>query len=169
LSNEQALTQAQLKELLWYDPDTGVFRWRSSKRYGLIPPWSIAGTAHRDGYWHLRIGKRMYLAHRLAWLYMTGAFPARLIDHKNGCRADNAWVNLREADDCQNTWNAKVRADNLSGVKGVSYCRTNKVWVARCGIEGKTHRVGSFKTKQEAAASIQQFREQHHGEFACHQ
>jgi hypothetical protein len=163
---KEDLTQAQLKELLWYDPDTGVFRWRKERRGGAIAPWSVAGWMESHGYVRIKVAERSYYAHRLAWLYMTGEHPAHEVDHKNGQRNDNVWANLRQADTKQNRWNSAIRSDNTSGVKGVS-CR-GSVWTAECRVSGERHYIGCFKTKEEATAQVQKFREAHHGEFARH-
>ncbi len=82
------LTQAELKAVLHYDPETGIFT-----RYG----HNKCGSKTYQGYIGIGIKRKTYYAHRLAWLYMTGVWPSKEIDHKNRIRDDNRWVNLREA------------------------------------------------------------------------
>lgn len=88
------LTQTRLKELLFYNPETGNFTWlvRSADR---IKIGQTAGCLDKtNGYISIKVDKRRYTGHRLAYLYMTGEFPTE-IDHINRNRADNRWENLR--------------------------------------------------------------------------
>lgn len=88
------LTQERLKELLTYEPATGVFRWRERRGNqggGCVAPGDEAGSVYKNGYRMIGVGGRRYGAHRLAFLYMTGAFPPAEVDHINGVPADNRW------------------------------------------------------------------------------
>src|SRR5258707_7365907 len=89
------VTLARVRELLAYDPEAGTFTWkvRLSKNTHV---GDIAGCITSEGYGIIRINERGYLAHRLAWLITTGKWPPE-IDHKNGIKNDNRWMNLREA------------------------------------------------------------------------
>jgi hypothetical protein len=99
--------------------ETGVFRWRMAKKG--IYAGAIAGCySVGDGYRQIRINKHPYKEHRLAWLYMTDAWPKREIDHVNGGRIDNRFCNLREATPAENRRNSRNRINNTSGFKGVS-------------------------------------------------
>ena len=63
------ITQERLKQLLCYDPETGLFTWlQKSSLHSVKKPGDIAGCKHICGYWHIRIDNKLYLAHRLAWL-----------------------------------------------------------------------------------------------------
>lgn len=161
-----AIRQADLKQILWYDPETGLFRWRHERNNRKIKPWTVAGSPDNKGHIKIQIGKQMHRAHRLAWLYMTGEFPAQQIDHKNLVKSDNRWCNLREADAKQNQWNTTLRTDNKSGVKGVHFCKTWKRWVASVKVNGVRHHVGRFATVEEAAKAVIEFRKANHGEYA---
>lgn len=112
----QILTQKELKELLHYCPDTGIFTWLVAR--GRVSIGHIAGQL-MDGYTSIRIDRRMYRAHRLAWLYVTGNFPADQLDHINHVRDDNRFFNLREATDQVNGMNKSISSRNTSGVTGV--------------------------------------------------
>ena len=91
------LTQRQLREVMSYDPMTGVFTWTKGKRKG-----KIAGTPHdARGFAKVAIANERHLLHRLAWLWMTGAMPRWDVIHANGDRRDNGWANLREGDRMQ--------------------------------------------------------------------
>lgn len=158
------ITQAELKELMYYDPETGVFVWRVSKSKR-VKVGSVAGTLQNKGYIHIKINGRKYLAHRLAFLYMTGTFPEHQIDHQNGIRADNRWNNLREATNSDNQRNSGKQANNTSGYKGVAWNKQAGKWYAQCGVNGKDYHIGSFTTANEAHAAYCAFAAKYHGEF----
>src|SRR5262245_26632184 len=88
------ITAERLREVLSYDLETGWFRWRVSPKHSGIRIGRIAGQCD-CGYWRIEIDGKAYLAHRLAWLYVTGKFPDQQIDHVNGDGTYNAWCNLR--------------------------------------------------------------------------
>lgn len=106
------------------------------------------------------------MAHTLAWLYVTGEFVARGLDHKDTNRANNRWRNLRKADKSQNRMNSKVRSDCKCGVKGVRE-RPNGTFSPQITLPGqKTKCLGTFKTVDEAAAVYAAEARKHFGEFA---
>lgn len=141
------LTQATLRELLDYDPLTGIFKWRVSTPFRR--PDRIAGTRSTLGYVKITISDKRYSAHRLAFLWMVGAIPTNDVDHVNGIRDDNRWVNLRSATRSENLQNVAVRSDNQSGFVGVSI-RANGKWVAQIAIDRKKHHLGIFDTPDAA-------------------
>jgi hypothetical protein len=147
------LTQARLKELLHYDPETGLFTWRvtlgSRAKAG-----ALAGSFCCDTkYIKIRIKGMLYYAHRLAFIYMTGALPLDQIDHINAIRHDNRWSNIREATSAQNKQNRKIaRRDNKStGVLGVS--RNCKRFQAKIKTNGNVVCLGTFDTTEQASAA----------------
>lgn len=143
------ITQVELKNLLRYDPETGVFYHLTDRKRA--KKGSIAGTRHSQGYIQIRIGLgTAFLAHRLAWLYVYGHTPTE-IDHINRNKTDNRLVNLRSVTRDENLRNTKVRSDNASGVKGVYYGRAS--WYAQITVKGKAKHLGSFASKEEASAA----------------
>lgn len=142
------LTAEQLRQWLRYDLHTGLFTWlqMSGKRK---PAGSVAGGLDDDGYVVIRLDKTLYRAHRLAWLYVTGDWPALDIDHQNGVVSDNCWVNLRLATNSQNQANRHV-AIGRSGMKGVHWNEREGLWMAQIKINGKQHRLGYFSNPIEA-------------------
>src|SRR5882724_4870795 len=98
------ITQKRLKELLVYEPDTGLFRWRI--KHGKVHVGQIAGTKSPRGHITLHLDYKYYKAHRLAWLYMMGKFPKHQIDHKDCNPGNNIFINLREASNSQNHMNS---------------------------------------------------------------
>lgn len=157
------LTQARLKELLHYDPETGHFTWALRRRSCI--PGQRAGYTRHDGYVCIRIDGQLYLAHRLAWLWMTGGWPANDLDHINVNSNDNRWCNLREATRAQNLCNTRRRADNASGYKGVFWDNSRQRWVARIHVGGKPKHLGSFATAELAHAAYCEAAKAAYGEF----
>lgn len=158
------ISQKRLKELLSYSPETGVFSWRV-KRSNAAPPIGGAAGGLSNGYNRIEIDQKQYSAHRLVWLYVYGRWPAKQIDHINGIRNDNRMVNLREASKSQNTQNQKLRLDNKSGLKGVSF-HSNGAWTSRITFNGKRVNIGYFDTKEQAHEAYIAAAKKHFGEFA---
>jgi hypothetical protein len=142
------LTQAQLKELLHYDPETGLFIWVASS--GCRLKGERAGSLHHSGYMNLWVNKKQYRSHRLAWFYVHGVWPIE-IDHINHIRDDNRLINLREATRQQNNRNASRRKDNTSGISGVSQFKGK--WRARIRVNKKEIHLGYFDDKFEAVCA----------------
>lgn len=138
------LTQDKLKELLTYNPDTGVFTWLTPTS-NRVKRNSVCNCHDKHGYIVVRINRRLYKAHQLAWLYTFGSF-AKELDHINKIRNDNRIVNLRLATRSQQMHNAGMLKNNTSGVKGVSWHKAAKKWHARIWVNGKCLSVGYFDT-----------------------
>src|SRR5436190_23425691 len=109
-SGDKMLTQEKLKEVLDYDPETGLFTSRVSR--GGRPASARAGCVTTKGYIKLSLCQKRYYAHRLAWLYVYGEWPSKQIDHINCVTDDNRIANLREATSAQNITNSRARRDN---------------------------------------------------------
>jgi hypothetical protein len=161
------ITQAELKKLLNYDAETGIFTWKINRAYN-VKADSKAGCMHSRGYIRIRINYKTYEGHRLAWLYHYGSFPNNCIDHINGCPSDNRIINLREATKTQNAQNMKLTKRNKSGVKGVDWHKSNANWRARCQVDGKRIELGSFNDIKLAEIAINEARLKYHKEFARH-
>lgn len=144
---DKKISQGRLKELLHYDPDTGVFTWKiaTSNR---VKPGNIAGSKGPDGYIRIMVDSRLYLAHRLAWVYLYGVWPDKELDHINGKRSDNWRSNLREATRAENRQNSIVRPDNTVGFLGVSPDRSK--YRAQIGVDGAIIKLGRFDTPEQA-------------------
>ena len=159
------LTLARLRELFHYDPDTGVFTRKTNSGRGLAG--RTAGIAHNQGYFCLCANGKKYLAHRLAWLYVTGEWPVNDIDHINGIRADNRFANLRDVTRSVNLQNRRSPKNTArSRLLGVTFAKhkLNNPWVAQICFKGKTKRLGYFATEELAhAAYLKKKREVHDG------
>lgn len=147
MSSIPTLSKSKLDSLLSYDKDSGVFTW---VRKGLLCGQE-AGHLTNRGYISIEINDKAYLAHRLAWLAVTGNHPVNNIDHKNCVRSDNRFDNLRDVDQCINAQNQKcAHKDSLSGMLGISWHKRDKKWIARLRVRGVMKNVGRFNDKHEA-------------------
>lgn len=148
------LTAQRLREVLHYNPDSGDWIWLktlSVRREAGSP----AGEVKSSGYLFIGVDGSRYRAHRLAWLYMTGVWPTEQVDHINGVRSDNRWINLRAANNTQNAANMRVRYSNIVGVKGVKKYEGKRGvrWRAAISIQRKTRHLGSFASLEEAQSA----------------
>lgn len=159
----QELTQARLKELLSYDPETGIFVWIRTTRIG-----KVAGVINKKGYLLIEINYKKHRAHRLAWLYVFGELPRSDLDHKNRVKTDNRIENLRYCSNMENHFNMGARSDNKSGFKGASWSKSNSKWVAKITVAGKQNHIGYFATAELAGAAYEAKASEFHGEFYRH-
>lgn len=165
------ITQQRLKEVLHYNPDTGIFIWIKPTGKG-IHIGDVAGAIkvtrpNNKGrqYIHIGIDGKVYLAHRLAFLYMNGKFPTEVTDHKDCNGLNNKWNNLREATHSQNNGNIRTHTDNKSGIKGVIFHKGK--WRATIAREkNKTKHLGTFSTKELARNAYVKAAKQYFGKFA---
>jgi hypothetical protein len=144
-------TQEELKRQLHYDPDTGLFTWlvSNSRR---VKVGDVAGCLNKVTlYEHIGINGTLCMAHRLAWLYMKGYWPEHEIDHKNGIRDDNRWINLRHVTRSCNFQNQTVYKNNKSGFYRVSLVKRDQKWDSRIMINGKINILGSYEDPLDAA------------------
>lgn len=159
------LTQSVLKDLLDYNPETGIFVWIKNTSFKVMKGRD-AGCIDTIGYRIIRIDGKNYKAHRLAFLYVYGRWPVYQIDHADGSKSNNAIVNLRECNDSQNHANLKISKVNKTGFKGVHKEKGSTKWRARIKKDGKAISLGSYSTKEEAADAYAAGAKKHFGEFA---
>lgn len=159
------LTAERLREVLSYDPISGVFRWRIYSG-GKRKAGEEAGGPDGRGYIAIWVDRKPFKAHRLAWLYMTGHWPAEEIDHRDLRRDNNAWTNLREATRRDNRHNQPRPKNNRSGFKGVCWNKTVRRWQASITNNGRTQYLGCFLTAIEAHAAYVKAAHGLYGEFA---
>lgn len=164
---ESNLTAARLREVLHYEPQTGVFHWivtTSSRR----PVGSVAGGPTSTGYARIGVDGVRYRSHRLAWLYMTGEWPSDQVDHKDNDRLNNRWENLRLVDNQMNQGNSGMSRNNTSGVKGVFWSKQRQQWQTKININRRQIHGGYFHNLDDAAASYAALASKYFGEFARH-
>lgn len=158
------LTHTRLKEVIKYDPETGVFTWlKREHRKDLIG--CDAGSVSGTGYRTIRVDGVLYQAHRIAFLYMTGQFPSHDIDHINRDRSDNRWENLRPATRSQNCFNKAMISTNTSGVKGVYWHKKNKKWTVYVQINQKYTYLGIYEDIELAELIANEARVKYYGDF----
>jgi hypothetical protein len=157
------LTQGYLNSILKYEPHTGKFFWRIDK--GRVAAGDKAGTKSRRGYVDIKIDGRSYLAHRLAWLYMTGDFPIREIDHINGNPSNNRWANLREGTHSEVTRPHKTYKTNISGYSGVHWREDAGKYRVRITVDNRRISLGHYSDLQEAYRARAKAEKEHFGKF----
>lgn len=148
------MDQRELKSLLNYDPDTGIFTWISN-RPGTKGAGSVAGVIMNNGYRQIMINRRHYLAHRLAFLYMTGKIPDLDVDHINRDRSDNRWANLRAVNKSENLFNLGLDPRNKVGAAGVSWSKSTGRWQASIQAYRNPRHLGFFDSVDEASSAYQ--------------
>lgn len=155
------ITQETIKERLHYDANTGLFRWRYSV-VGGVQPWEEAGTLEKDGYIRIRVKGKSYLAHRLAWLYVTGEFPKKQIDHLNRVRDDNRIENLRDVSQSVNKQNNSGYATNTSGHAGVCWDKSMKKWRVQLMLNYKRLFFGYYDDFELACLVADEAKDKYH-------
>jgi hypothetical protein len=160
------LTQERLKEVLNYDPSTGM--WTNLICRSRAKANCVVGGRRVHGYVAFNIDKRRYYSHQLAFLYMTGSIPKE-IDHIDGDRANNKWENLRIATRRDNNANRKPSEHRILP-KGVTEVqsrgkRTGRFF-ARVSRNNKGIYLGCFSTPEEAHEAYVNAAKMYYGEFA---
>jgi len=141
-----------------YNPKTGI--WIRLAHYK-----GYAGHRMPSGYLRIRIGKSRYLAHVLAWFYITKKWPSQIVDHKDNDKTNIKWSNLRLATCMQNRVNSKCRIDNKNKLKGVLHSSKNS-WQAVVTVRKKRIYLGSFNTPHKAHAAYCRASKRYFGKFA---
>lgn len=162
--SRETLTVGRLREVLHYDRETGVFTWRVHKGSKAVRG-QVAGAVEPAGYRQIRIDGTLHRAAKLAWAYVTGAFPASIVDHKSRNRGDDRFDNLRLATTPQNAFNSTRHADGAAGLKGV-HRHVDGRWRAQIKRGPKRLHLGLFTTAEEAHAAYCAAASDSFGEFA---
>ncbi len=157
------LTADEVRKLLDYDPETGIFRWkprtpdmfdggnRTCAAWNTRWAGKMTGCPSDEGYLRIVIFGKCHKAHRLAWAITNGCWPESDIDHRNVEKSDNRIENLRKSTKLQNARNKRIISTNTSGFKGVSYRKDRDKWTAQIMIGGKQRHLGYFGSPELAA------------------
>ena len=158
------LTHEYLLSILHYDQKTGNWTWLVDRGFGKNKTkGKKAGSLNHDGYWFIKINKKRYLSHILAWFYMTGEWPEKRLDHKKkNINNVDKFDNLRLATQSQNCANRNMRKNNTSGYKGVSWDKKSKKW----RVKVSKYYFGLFECPIEAAKVYDIKSIEVYGEFA---
>lgn len=167
MSTDKKITKSRLLQLFFFNEEDGRFIWKVSR--GVAKAGSQAGSIRMGSsgrpYRQIGIDKNSHFEHRLVWLWVHGYWPDEQIDHIDLDSCNNRPSNLRLSTGIENKANTGIRKGNIHGVKGVTL-KLGKYWVAKHSINGKSHNIGSFKTKEEAARKYDEFVTKTHGAFA---
>lgn len=160
------MTADEARQLFSYDEKSGELIWVKDVR-PRAKAGAIAGfISPDDGYRRIGYKGTIYLGHRVMWLFHTGSWPDKFLDHIDGNRANNRIENLRPANHTGNNRNVARQRNNTSGFKGVSFMRRDGVWVAQITVDYKNYFLGRFPTPEEAYSAYCKAAKQLHGEFA---
>jgi len=152
----EVITQEQLKELLHYCPETGVWTWLVDRKRGVKQgdqAGSIMMKPCGEKYRRIKVLQCTHKAHRLAFLYMTGVMPEDEVDHQDGNGLNNRWLNLRSVTHADNAKNHRLRRNNSSGAAGVCWHIRSGKWQATITVNARKKALGYFRNKEEAIAA----------------
>jgi HNH endonuclease len=156
-----------LRNVFVYDPVTGWLFWRYDRTK--VKAGDRAGWTHKTvKYRYVYLDGKTVKEHKIIWCMQTGSWPTVDVDHHNGVKDQNWWLNLREATRGQNNANAQLRSDSQTGSKGVSWFADRQKYRSRVTAGGKSYYLGYFSRKEDAVAAYQKKAEELFGEYAFH-
>ena len=145
-------TIERLRELLNYDPETGILTWKVH-RNNRAQAGSVAGSVNRYGYIELRVDYATLRSHRVAWAIHHGKWPNLMVDHIDGVKTNNQIKNLRDVTNSKNQQNRRVWSNKKTGLLGAIKNMKGCSFQARINLEGKYKYLGNYKTAEEAHAA----------------
>ena len=170
-TTDHFLTVEEVRRHLDYDPETGRLSWKEPTASWCRAGDEAGGINAEKGYRMVTIKGHIHSAGRLIWLWVTGAWPAGEVDHKNRVRHDNRWSNLRDASKGQNQANSSLRKDSTTGRKGVSHAvchgKRNGHFMAYIQVNGRQRYLGVHRTFEAACAARERAEIELQGEFRC--
>lgn len=159
------VSRQRLLDLFRYDDETGNLVRKIGRSGPKARVGDIAGRITEKGYVRVYVDGSPYAAHRLIWIMHYGE-SAKEIDHINGIKSDNRIENLRSVTRSQNRMNVGAYSSNKSGVRGVSWSKANKKWIAQIQKDGRKIGIGYFSTIEEAKIAYEAAASKYHGEYA---
>lgn len=155
------LTQTELKRLLHYDPEIGIFTWKC-RVARCVMIGDIAGRINSRGYITIWVNYKKYSAHRLAWLYMKGFWPIDCLDHINRIKHDNRWCNLRESTNKENGQNRSLSKNNSTGFTGVYFRKKINKYEVSIQVNGSRKFIGLYSDINLAAYNYDEAKKKYH-------
>lgn len=151
IRKRRPITHEEVVAALNYDPSTGVLSWNGARRGLSKNPFDNRTPSKKDGYLRIGFNGNRLLVHRVIWFYMTGVWPVE-VDHINGLRHDNRWVNLREVTRAKNLQNIPpINPRNKStGLVGSSFSERYGKFRSYIVVGRKQKSLGFFDTAEEA-------------------
>lgn len=154
----------EIRNRFLYDKYTGLFIYKVD--IAAMKIGDIAGQINTNGHRQITINENTYMAHNLAWLYITGIYPEDfIVDHIDGNYDNNKWTNFRKCNNSQNQGNAKLRDDNKTGYRGVHFDKRKRAYIAQITINKKRIWLGQRSTAREAYEIYLKAAKEHFGEF----
>ena len=161
------ISHEELIQILNYDQDTGIFYWKVT--HHRIKKGDIAGSLSGDKkYIQIRIKRKLYYAHVLAYFYITKEWPVKVIDHIDGHGLNNSFNNLRSVTQKENSMNRVPNKNSKSGYKNIAWLDSLKKWRVKFKVNGKDIHIGVFDDLEMAKAIASEYRDKYHGKYACH-
>ena len=154
-------TQEQLKAM--FDYIDGKLVWKVKRKR--VNVGDLAGVVHPNGYLRTGLNGRIHLNHRLIFMFHHGYLP-EIVDHIDGNKLNNKIENLRGANKITNQQNQKIKKENTSGYKNVSFCKQTKNWVVQIKVNGRSKTVGRYADIEFSDLVAQEARAKYHGEYA---
>lgn len=148
-----------------FDYKEGKLHWKKKRANGKIKAGAVAGCTNERGYVQLHIGNKIYYAHRIIYLLVTGELP-EYIDHRDGNQGNNHIDNLRPCTLSQNQYNRKAKKESVTGKKGIAYDRKAKLYKPCVKVKGKDKVLGYYKRLQDAVNARTIFINKTHIDFA---
>ena len=163
--DKASLTASRLRALFKYQKRTGAWKRLVSTSYRSLAGETTFGCLNANGYRQLAIDGKVYLCHRLAFLYVAGEWPAEHVDHIDTDRSNNKWRNLRQATVKQNNQNQGLRRNNTSGLKGAYFNKARGTWFSSITVNSKVKHLGTFQSREHAAKAYRRAAKEYHKEF----
>lgn len=159
------MKQQELKEILSYCPDTGVFTWLANRGFNKTSGKRAGSLCKTSGYRRIKIKGKTIYEHRLACIYMTGDTSFKDVDHINLDKSDNKWSNIRKVTRSQNCMNKDVGAYSTTGVKGVTWRKDLNKYLAKITLSGKVSYLGVFSEIEDARNAYNVAMAKLHGDY----
>jgi hypothetical protein len=154
-------TQARLKELFDYDPNTGTVT-RKVATTNAVKVGDQLKRKDSNGYIQVSVDSRLYTLHRLIWVWVHGKYPDGQIDHINRIRDDNRLCNLREVTLAQNMLNKSVYTNNWTGTPGVYWHARSCKWIACISVKSRRIHLGYFSSMEVAKETYLKAKKAYH-------